>query len=682
MQSDDTAPAGATPAPAAFTHVGRWALGAHRIAVELAALMLSASFALRIVLLLDSGQLRSVSWIDVARILGTGLRFDLLVTLFSLIPLVLYLSCWRNPGQKRFQRLILEATWSTLFFLLPFLCVLEFLFFQEFDSRLNYIVFEYVVYPTEVCCNIQQSYPIGSLLTGVGLVGAGLCLTMRPRFLRSLELTTSPSTRCVFPVSAIALAALLWTTTSASDADVTSNRVANECAANGVFSFVDHAWTCRFEFDRLYLTLDPQEAETRVRKRVELPGNRFVANAGNPLDRTVETPEPQQDHNVVVILEESLGADHVGALGGSPLTPRFDALCRDGLLFDNFYATGNRTARALEAVLTSLPPIPTESILKRDHSSHVYTLANVLSERGYERLFMTGGRGIFDGVRTFMTSNGFNHFREQSDFDNPAFTNAWGVSDEDLFHNALHELDQLASGDKPFFATLLTVSNHRPFTFPSDRVPDGTPTGSRESAVRYADWALGEFFREARQKPWYRNTIFVVMGDHGARVYGKQLFPLRSYRVPVLMIRPDLAQAGERCHTLGCSIDIAPTIMGRLGGKYASVFFGRDLATVGQGSGYAVMQHNHSVALLDAQNMLTVLDSGKRISLFEVESASFQLRPLNVTTKADWDVAAVFQTAYSLYYSEQCHPVPRDSAVDRRARPGVAMPPPLRTPRL
>ncbi|MCC7424283.1 MAG: sulfatase-like hydrolase/transferase [Planctomycetaceae bacterium] len=682
MQSDDTAPAEAALAPASLTHADRWALGAYRIAFELAALMLSASFALRIVLLVDSGQLRSVSWMDVARILATGLRFDLLVTLFSLIPLVLYLSCWRNPGQKRFQRLILEATWSTLFFLLPFLCVLEFLFFQEFDSRLNYIVFEYVVYPTEVCCNIQQSYPIGSLLIGVGLVGTGLCLSMRPRFLRSLQSPASPSILCAFPVGAIALAAVLWATTSASDADVTSNRVANECAANGVFSFVDHAWTCRFEFDRLYLTLEPEEANTRVRKRVELPGDQFVANAVNPLDRTVETKEPQQDHNVVVILEESLGSDHVGALGGSPLTPCFDALCREGLLFDNFYATGNRTARALEAVLTSLPPIPTESILKRDHSSHVYTLANVLAERGYERLFMTGGRGLFDGVRTFMTSNGFNHFREQSDFDNPTFTNAWGVSDEDLFRGALRELDQLAGGKKPFFATLLTVSNHRPFTFPSDRVPDETQTGSRESAVRYADWGLGEFFREARQKPWYRNTIFVVMGDHGARVYGKQLFPLRSYRVPVLLIRPDQAQAGKRCHTLGCSIDIAPTIMGRLGGKYASVFFGRDLATVGPGSGYAVMQHNHSVALLDAQNMLTVLDSGKRISLFEVESASFQLRPLNVMTRADWDVAAVFQTAYSLYYSEQCHPIPRDSEVDRRARLGVAMPPPLKTKQL
>jgi phosphoglycerol transferase MdoB-like AlkP superfamily enzyme len=682
MQSDDKVPEVSPHQHPCDHDARRQPLGAYRIVIELAALMLTASLALRLVLLVDSGQLRSLSWWEFVRILATGLRFDLLVTVFSLTPGMMYLSCFRQPGHSRLQRLALEASWSVLFFALPFLCVLEFLFFQEFDSRLNYIVFEYVAYPTEVCCNIQQSYPVGSLLTGVGLVATGLCLSMRSRFLRSLQTPSTSTVRCGFPAGALALSTLLWITTSASDADVTSNRVANECAANGLFSFVDHAWTCRFEFDRLYLTLERPDANARLRKRIALPGDRFDESAVNPLDRTVASAGARKDHNVVVILEESLGSDHVGAVGGAPLTPCFDRLCREGVLFDNIYATGNRTARALEAVLTSLPPIPTESILKRDHSSHVYTLANVLAERGYERLFMTGGRGLFDGVRAFMTSNGFNHFREQGDFERPIFTNAWGVADEDLFQKALSEFDQLDAGKKPFFATLLTVSNHRPFTFPSDRVPPDAARGGRESAVRYADWALGEFFREAKQKAWYQNTIFIVMGDHGARVYGKQLFPLRSYRVPVLMIRPNQEQAGQRCHTLGCSLDVAPTIMGRLGGDYASVFFGRDLATVEAKSGYAVMQHNHSVALLDSHNMLTVLDSGKRISLFEVDSTSYQLRPANIMTKANWDVAAIFQTAYALYYSEQCNPAPRVPQDDSRARIGVATPPPLGRARL
>src|SRR5690606_36020137 len=113
------------------------------------------------------------------------------------------------------------------------------------------------------------------------------------------------------------------------------------------------------------------------------------------------------------------------------------------------------TARALEAVLTAMPPIPTESILKRNHSDRVFTLAHVLEERGYERLFITAGRGLFDGVRAFMSKNGFNQFLEQADFANPVFTNAWGVSDEDLFDRALEELTRLDRGKKPFFATLL-----------------------------------------------------------------------------------------------------------------------------------------------------------------------------------------------------------------------------------
>lgn len=199
----------------------------------------------------------------------------------------------------------------------------------------------------------------------------------------------------------------------------------------------------------------------------------------------------------------------------------------------------------------SLPPIPTESILKRDRSRHVYTLAHVLEKRGYNRLFMTAGRGIFDGVRSFMTANGFNRFVEQKDFVKPAFVNAWGVSDEDLFNKALTELDTLHDEGKPFLACLLTVSNHRPFTYPDGRIDRPSSELQRDNAVKYADWSIGQFFDKVGEHAWKKNTLFVVMGDHGARVYGSQLFPMKSYRVPVLMLRPDDADRGMRLLDVG-----------------------------------------------------------------------------------------------------------------------------------
>jgi phosphoglycerol transferase MdoB-like AlkP superfamily enzyme len=416
------------------------------------------------------------------------------------------------------------------------------------------------------------------------------------------------------------------------------------------------AWTCRFDFEQNYLTVDEDTASAALRHAVVSPSDRLVPDSANPVDRIVFTGRPQRDWNVVLILEESLGSDFVGVLGDRRrLTPNLDRLAQDGLLFDNFYATGNRTARALEAVLTSMPPIPTESILKRDHSSRVFTLALVLAERGYERLFMTAGRGLFDGVRSFMTHNGFNRFIEQSDFIDPVFINAWGVSDEDLFRGALAQFDRLHENGKPFFATLLTVSNHRPYTYPAGRIAESGQ--SRENVVKYADYALGYFFQEARAHEFYQRTLFVVMGDHGARVYGSQIFPMASYRVPVLLISPETSLAGKRCGTLACSLDIAPTILGQLGGEYRSVFFGRDVLQTPPAAGRAVMQHNHDVAVLDARNRMVVLGYNRSACGFHLDLAGFQLaRSSTVDPQLLQMTAALFQSASSLYYAERWFP--------------------------
>ena len=578
------------------------ALGPYANLAEIAALAVLAFFVLRVVLLVSFAQVRQLGLAERLGVLWVGLRFDLLAALGLALPQALHLALLPSGWlAHRWTRWLAECQWLVAFLFLPWICVTEYLFFDEFQSRLNYIAFEYLAYPTEVCCNVWQSYPVWQLLLLVGVVGGSLHLVVRERFLRRLQAAVSWQRRCGLVAATMAALVALGLTTGMQSICLTENRIANECAGNGLYSFAYYAWTCRFDFDSLYVTIDDEEARQRLRRRVVQPGDLPCEGSAHPLDRVVTSSRPQRDWNVVVVLEESFGSNFVGVLGHKKLklTPCFDALTAEGVLFDNFYATGNRTARALEAVLTTLPPIPTESILKRDHSRNVYTLATVLSERGYERLFMTGGRGTFDGVRSFMTANGFNRFLELSDYQDPVFTNAWGVSDEDLFHRALEEFDELHETGQPFFAVLLTVSNHLPFTYPSGRIAERAPL--REHAVKYADWALGDFFSQARQHAFWPNTMFVVLGDHGARVYGSQMFPMRSYRVPLLMILPDGELRGTRCHTLACSLDVAPTILGRLGGSYRSVFFGRDALELDPARGYALMQHNHDLALLDSQ---------------------------------------------------------------------------------
>ena len=632
-------------------------LGPYR-AVGLIFLTAVATFsALRVAMLVFFADWSMLTLPTAAKVLGVGLRFDVMVGLCFVLWQTVHITFVPEGRRlRKFNRIGIEFEWIVAGLMLPLLCVVEWLFFDEFQSRLNYIAFEYLVYPTEVCCNIWQSYAVIPLLATVAATGSTIYFFSRQPLLRLMASPMALSKRLGVLGGVLAAIGGLWFTTGMDSRNVARDRVAVECAGNGLYSFVYYALTCRLDYDQNYITIEQPDAIARVRQQVVGNEDHLFENSTNPVDRIVSTGQPQRDWNVVLILEESLGSDFVGALGDERgLTPNLDALSEEGQLFDNWYATGNRTARALEAVMTSMPPIPTESILKRDHSERVFTIAHILKERGYERLFMTGGRGLFDGVRSFMTNNGFNHFIEQSDFADPVFANAWGVSDEDLFRRGIKELDKLHAGGKPFFATLLTVSNHRPYTYPEGRIPETAQT--RENAVRYADHALGYFFREAKSHDFYDNTLFVVMGDHGARVYGSQMFPLQSYRIPVVLLQPDAAGHGTRCSTLGCSLDIAPTILARLGGEYRSVFFGHDVVTTPPEEGRAVMQHNHDVALLTPQRQLVTLGFNRTAWEFGVGSEEFGLTQKGFPKPGQLqNTAALFQSAFRLYYSDKWFP--------------------------
>lgn len=637
-----------------------------RILTEITLIYLLGFLLTRLTLLFWFADWRSLNLREWVSVFVAGVWFDSLVALLGVQIQLWHFTWCRNRWLKtRPSRWFMECCWLMAFAFVPLFAIIEFLFFTEFDGRLNYIAFEYLVYPTEVCCNIWQSFPVIELTGFVVLFAGCAWWALRNRFLRMLE-DRMPFRRRGSLFGGVQLAvAGLWLTCGMATMNVTSNRTANECAGNGVYSFLYHAWSCHFDYEQFYMTIKPEVAAVEVRKHVLAEADQWHEGSLNPFDRTVRQAAPRRDWNVVIVLEESLGSDFIGVLGDDRgLTPCLDKLAAQGILFDNFYATGNRTARALEAVTTSLPPIPTESILKRDRSRHVYTLAHVLEQRDYNRLFMTAGRGVFDGVRSFMTENGFNRFVEQKDFLNPAFVNAWGVSDEDLFDRALTEFDKLHDEGKPFLACLLTVSNHRPFTYPDGRIDRPSSEQHRDNAVKYADWALGQFFDKVGEHAWKQNTLFVVMGDHGARVYGSQLFPMKSYRVPVLMLRPDDVGRGTRCSTLACSLDIAPSVMGLLGGDYRSIFFGRDALNLPPEQGYALMQHNHDVALLTADQRLVVLDARRQAWVYSLDPKTFALKPESLPPKERVQAtAAFFQTAYRLYYDERLFPTSEAASI-------------------
>jgi phosphoglycerol transferase MdoB-like AlkP superfamily enzyme len=335
------------------------------------------------------------------------------------------------------------------------------------------------------------------------------------------------------------------------------------------------------------------------------------------------------------------------------LTPSFDALTAEGTLLTHAFSTGNRTVRAIEATTSSLPPLPGESIVRRDNSVGLFTLPSLLASQGYQTMFVYGGRALFDGMGIYLHQNGVDRLVDQSQYPPGTFTTAWGVCDEAIFTKALEVMDEVHAQGKPFYSLVLSVSNHRPFTFPQDHIKEEKRFHRRENVVRYADWALGRFMAQAKSHAFYQDTLFVLMGDHGARVYGASEIPLPSYEVPILFVGPGVP-AGARLETLASSLDVPPTILGILGLDYDSKFFGHDVLRISPEEGRALMTHGSEIALMRGGRM-AVLGLRESAALYTVDENRNEIAKVNSVDAAGHelieDAIAYYNAADRLYRS-------------------------------
>ncbi|MBL8860012.1 MAG: sulfatase-like hydrolase/transferase [Planctomycetes bacterium] len=553
----------------------------------------------------------------------------------------------------------------TLFFAAAaFGIAIEFFFFEEFNSRYNHIALDYVLYPHEVATNIWESYPV-PLFVGLALVlGFGLSW-VADRRLSGVKLERVPwavaGRRGLFALAALGTAAFATTVVPA---DLSTNRITSEIAQNGLLQLVRAFRTAELEYDQYYLTLPSAEARARAASVLAFPHDSAAPGAVVPraaaLQRTIHSARPDgaAPLDVVVVMVESLGSEFVGTLGAKNpnLTPEFDRWSKQGLLFENLIANGNRTVRGLEGILCSFVPLPGDSITKHSPPAEAATLGRVFANAGYQTAFFYGGAGTFDGMEPFMSKNGWHEFVEQRDYADDCFTTAWGVADEHIFAQLLqHQLNARIEG-KPFFGTLMSVSNHKPYLVPRGRtaVSDGKP--SRAGAVAYSDWAIGHWLDAARDKGLLEHTVVLIVGDHGARVYGRELIPVESYRIPALFLSPDKIFQGHRYPRLCSQIDLAPTLVALAGLRCEVPFLGRDLASLEDGPGRAFVQHNRDVGML-TDDTLVVLGLKKTVTFYQRDSRAGSA--LTLVADADVspamrelerDAAAVFQTAYETYH--------------------------------
>lgn len=586
------------PGPAGKRRAGR------RLVFGFAAFAAALFLLTRLALLaLRDDALGSDPW-AVARALAAGGAYDLLILLWLSVPLALYLVLL--PARwfaTRLQRALLWTGIAAASYGLLFVAAAECFFFDEFESRFNFVAVDYLVYPHEVVANIWQSYPTAWILAGLVLPACGVALAIRRAVGAAVLEARRARTALLFSI--LVACAALTSAVSPAWGNVSSDRALNEVSRNGIYTFFAALRGSQASFEGLYRTLPEREVFQRLSGLLAessvAPGS---FESGSTL-RRIDNAGPERRSNVVVVLEESLGSEFVGALrrgSDRSLTPSLDALASEGTLLTRAYSTGNRTIRAIEATTSGLPPLPGISIVRRPQSQDLFTLPALLRERGYETLFVYGGRTLFDGMGSYLERNGVEHLIEQRDYPPDTFTTAWGVADEAIFERALTEMDGLERAGQPFYALVLSVTNHRPFLFPEGELRRDPALSGRQNAVRYADWALGRFMSAARRRSWYDDTLFVLMGDHGARVYGAAEIPLASYEVPILLLGPGV-ERNRRVDTLASSLDIPPTVLGVLGLDYDSKFFGRDVLRLAPDEGRALMTHNSSIALLEGRRM-------------------------------------------------------------------------------
>ncbi len=545
------------------------------------------------------------------RFMAIGTGFDLAVLPCFLLPWSIYdavMPEFDAPSRRARIERLWAISWAGVF-LSMFLVIgaSEFAFWAEFNSRFDFIAVDYLVYTHEVLGNIAESYPLALWLGLVFVISLAACRLTWPR--RPLAVKAGWKYRTLRAVGVI-----VATVTGLGIADVryaenASSGYVTQLSLNGVFAF-GHAYQHNaLDYEKYYPTLATDELNSEIRTLLTQRNATYLKGAG--FVRQIKAPGPQRKLNVVLISVESLSAEYMTRFGNKAgLTPELDRLAREGMSFSRFYATGTRTVRGLEALSVGTPPTPGQSIVRRPNNDDLENLGEEMGEHGWTPYWIYGGYGVFDNMNAYFAAN---HYKvlDRTDLEAEKLPvhheNIWGVADEDLYSLALLNFDRTHAAGKPFFAHIMTTSNHRPYTFPENRID--LPQKRREGAVKYTDWAIGDLIRRARAKPWFKDTVFIITGDHTAKAAGKTDLPPSRYHIPLIWYAPKHITP-SRIDRLMSQVDLAPTLLAWLGIGYDSRFFGYDLFSLEPGRERAFISTYQKLGLLKGDR-LVVLDVRK-----------------------------------------------------------------------
>ncbi len=597
-------------------------------------------------------------------ILLQGIRVDIIqLCLLSIIPVLLapilatshFFNFWRK----------FTYIWVILcIVLLVFLEASTPGFIAEYDVRPNRIFVEYLKYPKEIFNMLWRGFKV-DIFTGVAFTL--LAIWAMRRFMRPwLSATPTWSNKklaLIWPLILVLMAFGIRSTIGHRPANpalfaITQDSMVNSLVLNSGYSV----------FYAIY-GLQHESKSSDIYGKMDR-GELFKLTGAQDTDiPTLKTlvPSVKRDKplNLVILLQESLGAGFVESLGGKPVTPNLEKLKEQGIWLEQLYATGTRSVRGIEAVTAGFQPTPSESTVKLSLSQkNFFTLAALLSKQGYSTEFIYGGESHFDNMRGFFLGNGFQQITDEKDYKNPVFVGSWGASDEDLLNKTHGQLIAHHASGKPFFTLAFSSSNHAPFEFPDGRIElYEQPKATDNNAVKYADYAIGEFFKKAQASTYWKDTVFLIVADHDIRVRGNTLVPIEHFHIPGLILGADIKP--QKITAIASQIDLPVTLLSLMGIHAQHPMTGRDLSSLpADYLGRAMMQYNYNFAWMEqtaSANKVVVLREGKPAAFGAYDAKNKHLDEVTPPPNAkDLAQRALAQSLLpALLYKEQRYRLPQ-----------------------
>ena len=592
---------------------------------------------------------------------GVGFLFDIAAGIFAAAPWLLLGAVLPDSFLKnKWARWLLAALAVFYTGLLVFITTAEWFFWDEFGARFNFIAVDYLIWTQEVWGNISESYPMAVIIPAIILVAALVVFGLKKR--GTFDFTERVQT----PVRhrAIAFAVLLlvpfltFKLVSQSAIPAFTNQYDTEIAKNGCWSFFAACKQMELDYPRWYLTLSEEDALSTAKDLLVTEEATASSPSTTDLARTIASEESGEKRwNVILVCMESLSSEYMSYVKAEKhgSTPVLDRLRDQSVFFENLYATGTRTVRGMEALTLNLPPTPGQAIIYRPEGTNLKTTFSPFLDRGYDCGFFYGGDGRFDYMNRYFSTAGCRIMDANAwDKKDTTFKTSWGACDEDLFNKTLLEADKDHAAGKPFHFFCMTTSTHRPYNFPSGRI-DLVPDGHSSPAVKYADWAIGDLIAKASQKPWFENTIFVIVSDHCARSAGKQDIDVTKYRIPGLIYNPGLV-GKQKVTRLSSQIDVMPTVFGLMGWGYETLGYGQDLLAPSAASlpERSFVSNYQKIAMITPETMTILKPNGKHSS-YNLYLPTGEITPMN-HNKEDQssflhDTVAYYQSASWLFNS-------------------------------